>query len=243
MSIETWANWQSEGISERKGKVREGRVGGGENVEGPKVVAARRKRTRRIGKASEERWVYIPTIIHDRFKSATVTRDFGDGVQRKTARRQHGCDCCERGTHRWYGIMRKLDQETQSATTEKPHCSPQRRLHDLGLYGSIACENARQDGFAGGVWARSSLGSMSSNSICGISTMNGTHSPSTTSPAALDFNQDFDLQEGEEMRDERHDGGGVAVFPVEPGLIEPPSIPPSLDGLPAAVYLDAALRY
>ncbi|KAJ7784472.1 hypothetical protein B0H16DRAFT_1492628 [Mycena metata] len=33
------------------------------------------------------------------------------------------------------------------------------------------------------------------------------------------------------------------LLPAEPGLTEPPPIPLSLDGLPAAVYLDAALRY
>ncbi|KAF7335747.1 HNHc domain-containing protein [Mycena venus] len=33
------------------------------------------------------------------------------------------------------------------------------------------------------------------------------------------------------------------LLPVEPGLTEPPPIPLSLDGLPAAVYLDAALHY
>ncbi|KAJ7102790.1 hypothetical protein C8R44DRAFT_808544 [Mycena epipterygia] len=33
------------------------------------------------------------------------------------------------------------------------------------------------------------------------------------------------------------------LLPAEPGLTEPPPIPLSLDGLPAAVYLDAALHY
>lgn len=33
------------------------------------------------------------------------------------------------------------------------------------------------------------------------------------------------------------------LLPAEPGLTEPPPIPPGLDGLHAAVYLDAALHY
>ncbi|KAJ7300936.1 hypothetical protein DFH08DRAFT_1090371 [Mycena albidolilacea] len=50
------------------------------------------------------------------------------------------------------------------------------------------------------------------------------------------------------MYTQEHKKNDTALFdfllqPAEPGLTEPPSIPPSLDGLSAAVYLDAALRY
>jgi hypothetical protein len=50
------------------------------------------------------------------------------------------------------------------------------------------------------------------------------------------------------MYTQEHKKNDTALFdfllqPAEPGLTEPPSIPPSLNGLSAAVYLDAALCY
>jgi hypothetical protein len=50
------------------------------------------------------------------------------------------------------------------------------------------------------------------------------------------------------MSTQDHEKNVTALFnflllPAEPGLTEPPPIPLNLDGLPAAVYLDAALHY
>ncbi|KAJ7463412.1 hypothetical protein B0H11DRAFT_2052855 [Mycena galericulata] len=50
------------------------------------------------------------------------------------------------------------------------------------------------------------------------------------------------------MSTQEHEKNATALsnfllLPAEPGLTEPPPIPLSLDGLPAAVYLDAALHY
>jgi hypothetical protein len=50
------------------------------------------------------------------------------------------------------------------------------------------------------------------------------------------------------MSTQEHEKNVAALFnflllPAELGLTEPPPIPLNLDGLPAAVYLDAALHY